>query len=495
MLGRQAGDEGGRKAAAFLAAELQRLGLRPMGDGGTYLQAVPFVRRTVSPGASLSIGDATFQPYTDFAFADLSPVTRSVNGATVVYGGAGGDDLLSADSAAGRVVALTLSQTLPFQELVRLVRGPFSRAAGVVLLGAYNVSPAQAASLRAGSLALPSADTSTGPMVIALGARMSRALVPEGTTPARGRVLGTMRGEARLVSSPSPAHNVVAVLPGSDPRLAGQYVAIGAHLDHVGTGTVVDHDSLRAFNTVVRPGGADDLGKRPTDADWPKVRAVLDSLRRLRPARRDSINNGADDDGSGSIGVLAVAEAFARAPVKPKRSILFVWHTAEELGLVGARWFTDHPTVPLDSIVAQINVDMIGRGMATDLPNGGPGYVQLIGSKRLSTQLGEIVETVGRQQPTPFTFDYTFDANGHESQYYCRSDHYMYARFGIPVVFLSTGGHRDYHMPTDEVQYIDFPKLARVSRLIHDIGLNVANLPQRVTVDGPKPDPNGQCRQ
>jgi Zn-dependent M28 family amino/carboxypeptidase len=301
---------------------------------------------------------------------------------------------------------------------------------------------------------------------------------------------------ARLVSTPSPAYNVVAVIPGSDPTLAGQYVAFGAHLDHVGVvAAPVDHDSLRAFNTVVRPGGADNQARAATAEEQPRIRAILDSLRRIRPARVDSVFNGADDDASGSIGLLAVAEAFATAPVKPRRSLLFVWHTAEEAGLLGAEWYTNHPTVPLDSIVTMLNVDMIGRGTATDLPNGGPGYVQLIGSKRLSTELGALVETVNARQPAPFTFDYAYDANGHPQQYYCRSDHYMYARFGVPVTFFSTGGHRDYHMLTDEVQYIDFTKLSRVSRLIHDVGLSVANLPARPVVDGPKPDPKGVCRQ
>jgi hypothetical protein len=495
MLGRQAGAESGRKAARFLADAAQRLGLRPMGDRGTFLQEVPFVRRAVAPGASITIGDATFEPYTDFAFFDAAPTTRSVNGATVIYAGPLTDPV-SADSAAGRVVAVTLTPTTTTASLLQLVRGPLARAAGIVLLDVYAASPAQAAARRAGTLALPATDTTTGPLVLALGARMSRALVPAGATPARGQRLGTLRGDARLQSTPSPAHNVVAVIPGSDPALAGQYVAFGAHLDHVGvTAAPVDHDSLRAFNSVVRPGGADDAPRAATEAELPRIRAVLDSLRRIRPARLDSVFNGADDDASGSIGVLAVAEAFATARVKPRRSLLFVWHTAEEAGLIGANWFTEHPTVPLDSIVTQLNVDMIGRGMATDLPKGGPGYVQLIGSKRLSTQLGALVETVNAQQPAPFTFDYEYDANGHPQQYYCRSDHYMYARFGIPVTFFSTGGHRDYHMLTDEVQYIDFTKLGRVSRLIHDVGLAVANLPQRPVVDGPKPEPNGTCRQ
>lgn len=293
-------------------------------------------------------------------------------------------------------------------------------------------------------------------------------------------------------------YNVVAVLPGSDPKLAGQYVAFGAHLDHVGIRRqgAVDHDSIVAFNMVVRPMGADDGQKQARPEDWPLIRAKLDSLRRLRPARPDSINNGADDDGSGSVALMELAERFARDPVAPKRSLIFVWHTGEEYGMVGSRWYTDHPTVPLDSIVTQLNIDMIGRGTVQDLPaKGGPQYVELIGSRRLSSELGALVEEVNRKWDMGFRFNYEYDAAGHPEQYYCRSDHYMYARFGIPVTFFSTGSHRDYHMVTDEAQYIDYRKLQRVTSLIGEVGLAVANLDHRPVVDGPKPDPRGRCVQ
>jgi Zn-dependent M28 family amino/carboxypeptidase len=222
---------------------------------------------------------------------------------------------------------------------------------------------------------------------------------------------------------------------------------------------------------------------------------MLDSLRRVHPARRDSIFNGADDDGSGSMGVLEVAEAFASTKEKPKRSILFVWHVGEELGMLGSGYFTDHPTVPRDSIVAQINVDMIGRGPGALAPGGGTGDLQLIGSRRLSTELGDIVEAEGKKFTPPFKYDYQYDANGHPAQYYCRSDHYMYARYGIPVVFMSTGGHPEYHQVTDEPQYIDYNGLARVSQLVYNTATHIANLDHRLVVDKPRPDPKGNCVQ
>ena len=140
-------------------------------------------------------------------------------------------------------------------------------------------------------------------------------------------------------------------------------------------------------------------------------------------------------------------------------------------------------------------MDMIGRGRAADVKSGGPGYLQLIGSRRLSTELGDLVETVAKSETTPFRFDYQYDANGHPQQYYCRSDHYEYARYGIPIVFFSTGGHRDYHQVTDEAEYIDYDQLSRVATLVRDVAVRAANLDHRLVVDKKKPDPHGQCVQ
>ena len=151
--------------------------------------------------------------------------------------------------------------------------------------------------------------------------------------------------------------------------------------------------------------------------------------------------------------------------------------------------------MPRDSIVAQLNIDMIGRGEASDIPGGNPGYLQLIGSRRLSTELGDLIESVNKTYKSPLKFDYTFDAPGHPEQYYCRSDHYEYARYGIPIVFMSTGGHVDYHQVTDEPQYINYVHLAKVASFLADVADRVANLDHRVVVDHPKPDPKAECVQ
>jgi Zn-dependent M28 family amino/carboxypeptidase len=151
--------------------------------------------------------------------------------------------------------------------------------------------------------------------------------------------------------------------------------------------------------------------------------------------------------------------------------------------------------VPRDSIVAQLNIDMIGRGRAEDVATGGPDYVGVVGHRRLSTQLGELTERTAAAQSTPIRLDRALDANGHPQRIYCRSDHFHYARYGIPIVFFFTGLHGDYHRVTDEPQYIDYPHYARITNFIRDLALRVADLAQRPVVDQPRQDPNAPCTQ
>src|SRR6185503_1249533 len=282
-----------------------------------------------------------------------------------------------------------------------------------------------------------------------------------------GTVGGALAGNVRLLRAPLayPARNVVAILPGSDPALKGQYVSISAHHDHVGyTGRAVDHDSTFAFNRVVRPLGADSPMRPATVEEGARVAALRDSLRASRGGspRPDSVFNGAAADGSGTVAILEVARTLAAGPA-PRRSVLFVSHAAEERGLLGSAWYSDHPTVPRDSIVGEVDLDMVGRGNKADLPQGGPGYLEVIGVRRLSKEYGDLLEQVNSRLPQPFTFNYEYDAPGHPLQYYCRADHYSYARYGIPAVAMSRGEHADYHQVTDEPAYIDYKALARVA--------------------------------
>ena len=506
MQGREAGYPGAMKGTAYIAAELRRMGLRPAGENGTYFQNVPFIARTLDSSTVIASKDVKLAAYRDFVVIPFrGALPRAIDGAQVIYGGVLGDtaNALTAEQAEGKFVVVRN----PTGTLGRI--GPTSKLAGaaaVALVGTGELSANVMATGHAPTLTLPPAPGAPAALVtLAMSTSAAERLLG---APMEGMAVGTtggaVQGNLRFREGAAPTRNVVAVLRGSDRVLRNQYVAIGAHSDHVGyrvTGPV-DHDSLhlhaaQRYLATENPTGAplSAEARQEMQARVAAIRVNLDSVRALRPVRRDSINNGADDDGSGSMLVLEVAQALARRAVKPKRSILFVWHTGEEKGLLGSRHFTDHPTVPRDSIVAQINIDMVGRGAAGDLGAGSDRYLQLVGSRRLSTELGDLVETVNTSEPLPFEFDYRLDANGHPENIYCRSDHYNYARYGIPVVFMTTGLHGDYHQPTDEAQYIDYPHMARIGRFVLNLTRRLGDLAHRPVVDKPKPDPNATCRQ
>ncbi len=505
MMGRLAGTEYNLKATAYIASEARRMGLQPAGDSGGYFQNVPLVKRQLDPNASFSVDGTAFRAWEEFIPRDPGVPTRSFDGAPVVYAGVWPDStMISADQAAGKFIVLGahLGQGVPPQLQVNraAILARFRGAAGIAVVALATFPPQALNFFRQPRTILKDAtqsDTTAVPAYVYVSAAGAQALLGAPADSVKPGAPGkTVRGSVAFTETPAPARNVVAILPGSDPKLRGQYVAIGAHNDHVGfDNDAVDHDSIRAYNDAVRKLQLASPNARVTPDQIQQIHVNVDSLHQLHPVRRDSIFNGADDDGSGTTAVLEIAEAFAGAKVKPKRSLIFVWHTGEELGLFGSQYFTDHPTVTRDSIVAQLNMDMVGRGRAGDENGGGPGYLQLIGTRRLSTELGDLIETVNKARKQPFTFDYQFDATGHPEQYYCRSDHYMYARYGIPIAFFTTGNHRDYHQVTDEPEYIDYDKLAHVSQFVHDIATAVANLDHRVVVDKPKPDPHGQCVQ
>ncbi|HJT68033.1 MAG TPA: M20/M25/M40 family metallo-hydrolase [Pyrinomonadaceae bacterium] len=242
--------------------------------------------------------------------------------------------------------------------------------------------------------------------------------------------------------------NVVAIWGGGDPVLKSEYVALGAHYDHVGSG--------------------------------------------CPPVGNDRICNGADDDGSGTTALLAMAEALSKAASRPKRSILFVWHCGEEKGLWGSRYFTEFPTVPLDHIVAQLNIDMIGRSKKEGDTNPrnseltGPNTIYLIGSTMMSSELGELVNAVNNSF-LKLTFDTRYDAPGDPNRFFYRSDHYNYARKGIPIIFFFDGVHEDYHRAGDTADKIDYEKMQKVARTIYLTLWEIANRPTRLKVDKPLP--------
>ncbi|MEP7002066.1 MAG: M28 family peptidase, partial [bacterium] len=452
MMGREVGTKYNLIGTSYIEQEVRRLGLVPAGENGGYFQNLPVFTTYFDSTSSVSIGSDRLTVAKDFL-----PIAREerrivLDGTPVVYAGESNDSTswLSADEMGGKIVVFNVPAPGVVLPNVPSLRARIARAVAVFVVSLDRGPENQkAGALRIQSLQRDGAVPGTPNVLIT--SRVASLLFGSLEGAKAGTIGKSLSGAIIIGKAQAPGRNVVAILPGSDPALKGQYVAIGAHNDHIGfSNAPVDHDSIRVYNMVARPQGAD--SPRPaklTDEQIARIRVMTDSLHALHGMRLDSISNGADDDGTGTVSVLEIAEAFAKAKVRPKRSVLFVWHAGEEKGLWGSMFFTDHPTVPRDSIVAQLNIDMVGRGALADatgesrtgeLLHGGPGYLQLVGSRRLSTELGDLMETVNTKGKFGFNFDYGMDTNGHPQNIYCRSDHYEYARYGIPIVFMTTGG-------------------------------------------------------
>jgi hypothetical protein len=506
MQGREAGTIGNVKGTAYIASELKRRGLKPAGDSGSYFQVLPFKVRSVDSNSVITAGDTRLPFGTEWGSATAADIV--MHDQPIVYGGVLGDSsFVPLDSLKGKVVVARLSPT-NIQGGLGLLGQIASKSAGIMVIGPAQFLPF----FTQPQQFLDAPGAASGPLgsmiYLSDGAAARLFTAPLGTLAAgaAGKPIG-IDIHVRTAPTHYPARNVVGILPGSDAKLRGEYVAIGAHTDHIGfSHAPVDHDSIRIYNHIVRPGGAEQQGARATPEQQIEVNKELAAWRAAHPgeARIDSIYNGADDDGSGTVTVLEIAERMAALRPAPKRSMLFVFHVGEEKGLLGSLYFTDHPTVSRDSIVAQLNMDMVGRGDAWDQTgadktgkplHGDPRLLMLVGSRRLSTELGDLVERVNTEGNHGLSFDYSFDANGHPENIYCRSDHYEYARYGIPVVFFTTGVHSDYHQVTDEPEYIDYDHMSRIASFIEDVAFRVATLDHRVVVDHAKTDPRGSCQQ
>lgn len=263
--------------------------------------------------------------------------------------------------------------------------------------------------------------------------------VAETGKPASQEINISISASANKLENKIRAENVLGFLEGSDPKLKNEVLVITSHYDHIGI--------------------------------TPNV------------AGNDKINNGADDDGSGTTGVLMIAEAFMKAKKAgkgPKRSILFMTVTGEEKGLLGSEWYAEYPLFPLENTITNLNIDMIGRGdkdHATD-----NNFVYIIGSDMLSTDLDRIGKKANKDYVN-ITLDERYNNRTDPNRFYYRSDHYNFAKHGIPVIFYFNGVHDDYHQPSDEVSKIDFPMLAKRTQLIYFTAWELANGLKRPAVD------------
>jgi len=458
--GRGTGQIGFRRAAEYVSAHFKSLGIEARGEDGTYYQNVPWNQTTIS------LAKMTFEKDGELVL-DVAPERMSGR--------------VSADAKAnGKVVLLnieipeTQGRRMPRIEsldeldledkvVVAIVRasGQAKRFASFAMRRAMQGQGA--AALITGTLDSvsggltgnssmarrgrnPAASArNRSPLDVTIGGDDIRKLLAQADLTAETFAAAPLATELDLAASitietevgQAPAMNVWGVLPGSDPKLKDEYVVIGSHLDHLG---------------------------RSATGFYP----------------------GADDDGSGTTGVMAVAQMFAKNNVRPKRSILFVCFSGEERGLIGSNYFVKNCPIPLSSIAAELQMDMIGRSEEESRDGGrlvnkgetaadNKNVIHLVGTKKLSNTLHDICmaknDTAG--------FDIEFDSE----DLFTRSDHANFAYQGVPIAFVFTGIHKDYHQRTDTPDKIEYPKLLRIANYVYDIGFEIANSTNRPTVD------------
>jgi peptidase M28-like protein len=459
-------------AARYLASQLESYGYRGAGRDGSFFQRVPLSYRNVDLAASrVMLNDGVSKH--EFAYADAFvaevPTNMSVSGELVFVGYGVSSPRNSYDDYAGLNVKgkiVVMSSGLS-DSLRKLKSNDDEQAEAAALahgaIGLIKIPDAQALltwqqiKVEFGGqqqLGLPPRTTSFGkvlPQITAgpelikaiaktMGKESSDLVTPGGKS---GPMELSASAEIKLrvaVKDAPPAQNVVGVLEGGDAKLKDEYVVISAHYDH------------------------------------------------LKTTDKGEVYRGADDDGSGTVSVLEIAQAFAVGP-RPKRSILIIFHTGEELGLYGSEFNTDYePVVPLKKLVADLNIDMVGRSRPEgdvdprDARLTDKDSIYIIGADKLSTELHRLNEETNLDTAR-MRFDYTYNDDKHPERFYYRSDHYNYAKHGIPVIFFFTGVHRDYHQITDVVDKIDFEKMERIDRMIFSTGWRVANLDHRLVVD------------
>ena len=479
--GRETGKKGAWMAADYIKKQFQSFGLvGPVkGSKDPYLQPVGIVAKKLS-GVSLAVSSQTKENLKDYyVLAQTTPATGfNVKASSIIFAGYGlnKEDFneYAGIDVAGKVVLIfatgdpTAKTPAPTQgrrgqssvgsQQAKIKYLTENKAAGVLVINERvdALTDEQRAYLADGTVGLKreggSQNQNTLPVItvgtavanqILAGANTNLADIKKKITetlkPATVVINTPVSFAAKLTEENVKADNVLGFLEGSDPKLKDEVLVVTGHYDHIGL--------------------------------------VQD------PKAVDKVNNGADDDGSGTTGVLMLAEAFAKAKKAghgPKRSVLFMTVCGEEKGLWGSEWYSEHPIFPLANTITNLNIDMIGRG--DDSRPGDNNFVYIIGSNMLSDDLDKL----GKKANTDYVnivLDEKYNNRTDPNQFYYRSDHYNFAKHGIPVIFYFNGVHKDYHQPGDEVSKIDFPMLAKRAQLVYYTAWELANGANRPVVN------------
>lgn len=489
--GREAGKKGAWMAADYIKKYFQSIGLKGPVKGGAdpYFQKVDLATFTLGEG-TLSIGGKSKELLKDFFMTPASVPAQGfkINANSILFAGYGlnrdtYNDFAGQDVAGKIVMIFAMGEptpnsapaaATPAQGARRGMINPLTakmkyltdnKAAGVLVISpaADNITPQTKNQVQNGTLlmkteenikrmaasaSIPTVMISTAVANEILSAANTsvdavKKMIADSGKPASQEIKVSVSSTATKKENAVRGENVLGFLEGSDPKLKNEVLVLTGHYDHIGL--------------------------------------VQD------PNAKDKVNNGADDDGSGTTGVLLMAQAFMdakKAGKGPKRSILFMTVVGEEKGLWGSDWYSQHPVFPVENTIANINTDMIGRVGEEYL--GKPdsaAYIYSVGSFMLSTELGKIAETVNAAT-TKMKLDYKFDDPKDTQRIYYRSDHYNFAKLGIPVIFYYDGMlEQDYHRPGDEVSKINFDLLAKRAQLSYYVAWELANRANRPVVD------------
>ncbi len=477
MGGRDTPSVGLDVTAEFLKMNLAQWGFKPAGDDGTYFQKIELTRESLDPDKTkLEIGGKNYVLNEDF-FRLAGNGTASGG---PVFGKDGwmvkskGIDAFAGVDVAGKIVVIA-SKGLGQRSLSPLPTGvtqgdlqgkageewadPATYAAKKGAAGIIVIAPPEMAGQWAGlqrflgrGSMYPDKlrDQPAAPLIptVLVSSAVGDAILAGESGNSESATAFAMSKTASFSAVTKKetlwTQNVVALWEGSDPFLKNEMVAVGAHYDHVGTNP---------------------------NAPGP-----------------DKIWNGADDDGSGTVAVLAIAEALAKSKTRPKRSVLLVWHAGEEKGLWGAEYFNKFPTVNIKNVIAQLNIDMIGRSKKDGDTNPknknltGPTSIYVIGSEMMSSTLGAVTKATNAGFLN-LDYNYKYDDPKDTERFFFRSDHFHYAMNGIPIAFWFDGVHEDYHQPTDHADKIDYQKMEKVTRTIFLTLWELTDLKERPKVD------------
>jgi hypothetical protein len=439
MMGRDTPSRGLELTAAYVADQFRSFGLRPAGDSGTFLQRYPITRRrfeaessAVSFASRGSRAEARFDRSARFIQGQISG--RPTTGPVVLVGGALDAETAGRLPVRDKVVLYPIVIGTDAERTTQVARALRLGKPRALVLLADQPEAAFAARISNPTMPRTAVDLQlTSPPIVEVNqaavatvlhaARLDAAAVRAAPKPVYRELPGL---QLTVTLKDSVLHrltapNTVGILEGSDPALRREYLVFSAHMDHIG----------------------------------------------ITPGQADSINNGADDDGSGTTGVMELAEAFSRPGARPKRSIIFLTVSGEEKGLWGSRYFSEHPPVPLEQVVADLNIDMIGRNWRDTI----------VAIGREHSDLGTTLERVNHAHPELHMT--AVDDRWPEERFYFRSDHYNFARKGVPILFFFNGVHPDYHQPSDSPDKIDSEKESRILRLLYYLGRAVGDAPAR----------------